>query len=154
VKCSKRHIIVEEPGVPPHSAWQRIYHALDEARAALDETKQALVALQQEEQAERERLERRLLEQEQHIADLKEWFISLDRRVATLGQHQQEPTLSATHLADLKVIFRDLEQGARRSPAELEEELISLFKVEAITAIPDEFWPEVLAWYAWSARRP
>ena len=130
----------------PRSAWERLY-------AALDETKQALVALREEEQAERARLEQRLLEQEQRVADLKEWFTSLDRQVAILGQRQQEPTLSATHLSDLKAIFRDLEQATKRTQAQAEAELTALFKVEAITAIPDAFWPEVLAWYAWSATR-
>lgn len=149
----------EEPEMPTHivpppiqpdtaqrSAWERLY-------AALDETKQALVALREEEQAERARLEQRLLEQEQRVADLKEWFTSLDRQVAILGQRQHEPTLSATHLSDLKAIFRDLEQATKRTQAQAEAELTTLFKVEAITAIPDTFWPEVLAWYAWSATR-
>ena len=115
--------------------------------------RQALVALREEEQAERAQLEKRLLEQEQRVADLKEWFTSLDRQVALLGQRQQEPTLSATHLSDLKAIFRDLEQAIKRTQAQAEAELTTLFKVEAITAIPDAFWPEVLAWYAWSATR-
>ena len=135
-----------QPDVAPRSAWDRLL-------AALDETKQALVALREEEQAERARLEQRLLEQEQRVADLKEWFTSLDRQVAILGQRQQEPTLSATHLSDLKAIFRDLEQATKRTQAQAEAELSTLFKVEAVTAIPDTFWPEVLAWYAWSATR-
>lgn len=71
--------VPEEPEVPARSAWQRLYNALDETKAALDETQQALVALREEEQAERARLEQRLLEQEQRIADLKEWCTSLDR---------------------------------------------------------------------------
>lgn len=136
----------EQPEAPARSAWDRLL-------AALDETKQALVALREEEQAERARLEQRLLEQERRVADLKEWFTSLDRQVALLGQRQQEPTLSATHLSDLKAIFRDLEQATKRTQAQAEAELSTLFKVEAVTAIPDTFWPEVLAWYAWSATR-
>lgn len=75
--------------------------------------------------------------------------------MAILGQRPQEPALSATHLSDLKAILRDLEQAAKRAQTQAETELTTLFKVEAISAIPDALWPEVLAWYAWSAtRRP
>ena len=151
----------EQPAAAPPSAWERLLAAFDEnkaaldaSRTALDEIKQALVALRQEEQAERESLEQRLREQQQQIADQKTWLTSLDQRVAALGQRHHEPTLSATHLADLKAIFCDLEQSTGRAKAQLEAELITLFMVEATAAIPDAFWPEVLAWYAWSAWRP
>jgi hypothetical protein len=45
-----------QPDAPPRSAWERLLTAIDESRAALDETKRALVALRQEEQEERARL--------------------------------------------------------------------------------------------------
>lgn len=88
---------------------------------------------------------------------VEEWLMSLDRRVAAVGQGSaaeagQQPTLSTVHQADLRTLFRLLEETTGRAQAQLAQELLGTFRVAAIDTIPDEQWPDVLAWCWWRAR--
>ncbi len=96
--------------------------------------------------------------QQQTIAYQQEWLRSLDRRMQTTGQGQAipahwQPALSATHLAELHAILTDLARTTKRPYAELVGELTQTFTVSAVTAIPDDLWLDVLAWYAWRAKQ-
>jgi hypothetical protein len=110
-----------------------------------------------EEQAKTAELIRTLGALVERVRAIEAWLMSLDRRVAgTQGdaaKAAQQPGLSAAHRVDIRTLFRLMEQTTGRTQTQLEHELIETFRASAITAIPDELWPDVLAWCLWRVQR-
>ena len=131
----------DRSGVTRDSPWDRLFEGLDNIQKALR-------AIRQDEQAKDRRL-----------GVVEEWLTSLDRRVAGTNQGHADklgwiPLLSAAHLADMPDLFRSLESATGRTQMQLEQEILETFDTPTINAIPDEQWPDVLAWCIWRAQQP
>jgi hypothetical protein len=141
------------------SPKEQLLEALDTMQEALQDAREALSAIWQEEQARDEQLAQYQRAQAQRFALVEEWLTSLDRRVAGAGQGSTAglgwlPLLSAVHLADAQALLHSLEQTTGYTETQLEQELIATFRVPAINTIPDELWQDVIAWGLWRARQP